>query len=319
MTVGESLGELDTIAVVVLALAGDAFIGDPPNRFHPVAWMGTAISVCQRATPAHNKALRFFYGFLLIAVGTLVMVLIGVGVQRGLQQCPVMIAIVVQTLVLKCMFSVRSLGSAAHAVAAALRNDDLPSAREQVAYHLVSRDVSKLDASQLSAATIESVAENTSDSVIAPLFYFAVAGLPGVLVYRFVNTCDAMLGYRTEKLEWYGKPAARLDDLLNFVPARLTAIIMLFYGLFFARDSRSAVAVWWRDHAVTASPNAGHPMSAAAGVLGVALEKAGHYLLGGQHPKPNVDAIEHSVTLLWSSAVIFVLLQSMVLVYRASG
>lgn len=304
------------VAVVLLALVGDALLGDPSNRFHPVAWIGTAISAARRATPRHGKSLRFVYGLLLVSVGIVAMASTGWLFENALRRCPLAIAMVGQAILLKCTFSVRSLASAANGVAAALRRDDITSARHQVAYHLVSRDVSALDETQLSAATIESVAENTSDSVIAPLFYFAIAGLPGVFIYRFVNTCDAMLGYHSEELEWYGKPAARFDDVLNFVPARLTAVTILFCGFVTSRPW-SAVVVWWRDHGKTASPNAGHPMSAAAGVLGVALEKKGHYLLGGEQPRPTVAAIEQAVKLLWATTVVYVLLLSTVLVVRA--
>jgi len=311
------MDEITSAAVVILAIAGDASFGDPPNRFHPVAWMGTIVMAVQRVTPVRGKVRRFLSGLLLVSTGVIAIAVLGWWLQRGLRACPVVIAVVAQAILLKCTFSVRSLGHAANTVAAALREDNLPAARRHVAYHLVSRDVSKLDASQLSAATIESVAENTSDSVIAPLFYFAVAGLPGALVYRFVNTCDGMLGYRTNDLEWYGKTAARLDDLFNVVPARLTAFIMLLYGGLRAGRLRLAVAVWWRDRRRTASPNAGHPMSAAAGVLDVALEKNGHYLLGGGQPNPTVSAIDGSVALLWETAIVFVCVQSAALVCRA--
>ena len=104
-----------------------------------------------------------------------------------------------------------------------LRNEDIDEARHQVAYHLVSRDVSKLDASKLSAATIESIAENTSDSVIAPLFYYAIGGLPAMMVYKMINTLDSMIGYKSDKYLLFGKFAAKLDDVANFIPARITA------------------------------------------------------------------------------------------------
>jgi adenosylcobinamide-phosphate synthase len=277
-----------------------------------------------------ENCLRFLLGLLLVSTGVLAMALIGGLLQYAVRHVPTVVAIVTQAALLSCMFSVRSLASAATRVARALytdelsiddlSTDDLSEARHLVSYHLVSRDVSRLDASGLSAATIESVAENTSDSVVAPVFYFAIAGLPGVLVYRFVNTCDAMLGYRTAELEWYGKAAAKLDDLLNFVPARITALIMLTYSIL-RIGSRprcsTAVSVWWRDHRRTASPNAGHPMSAAAGVLGVALEKEGHYLLGGDQPKPSAADIDRAVPLVWATSVIFVLLVSAVLLLGA--
>ena len=291
-------------SVVVLAFLGDVVLGDPPNRFHPVVWMGNAISLVRRSTPAFGELVRFLCGLALLCGGMVVVAFLGWIIQRACQACPLFVSILLQAVVLKCTFSVSSLAKAAKLVSTALRNEDIDSARHHVAYHLVSRDVSKLDASKLSAATVESVAENTSDSVIAPLFYFAIAGLPGALVYRFVNTCDAMVGYRTAELEWFGKAAARTDDLLNLVPSRITAVLMLVVGGLRTGRFRNAVAIWMRDHRRTASPNAGHPMSAAAGVLGVVLEKEEHYVLGLGQPNPSATTIEQSIRLMWETSLV---------------
>jgi adenosylcobinamide-phosphate synthase len=129
------------------------------------------------------------------------------------------------------------------------------------------------------AATIESAAENASDSFVAPLFWFSLLGLPGAMFYRAVNTLDAMIGYHG-RYEWLGKASARLDDLLNWVPARLTATFLLVGGALTGLDAKRGARVLWRDGAKTESPNAGRPMAAMAGLLGVELAKPGHYLLG---------------------------------------
>lgn len=304
--------------VLALAFLIDFLAGDPPNRFHPVAWMGSSIAWYRRTMNHSGKARRFLAGLLLVVLGSTIVATVGVVLQQICQQCPLAVSVPIQAVILKCTFSARSLARAATSVADALNAGDLPLAREQVAYHLVSRDVSSLDASDLSAATIESVAENTSDSIVAPLLFFAIAGLPGALVYRFVNTCDAMVGYRTEELEWFGKPAARFDDLLNLLPARLTAFFMLIAGVCIgnANGFRGACRVWWRDHALTASPNAGHPMSAASGVLGVQLEKQGHYRLGSDLPRPLASEISRAIQLLWTTSIVSLVVLSVVIWMR---
>jgi len=149
-----------------------------------------------------------------------------------------------------------------------------------VSWRLVSRDTATLSATQVSAATIESVAENLSDSVVAPLLYYAVGGLPAAFGYRFANTADAMVGYRDEVYEWLGKAPARLDDLFNLVPARLAAALIVAAAPLTGESAGRAWRIWRRDAGKTASPNAGHPMSAMAGALDVELEKVGHYRLG---------------------------------------
>jgi adenosylcobinamide-phosphate synthase len=189
-------------------------------------------------------------------------------------------------------------------VADPLTAGDLPAARQQLSRHLVSRDTSRLDESQIAAATIESLAENTSDSVVAPIFWYAVAGLPGALVYRFLNTADAMLGYRDPEREWLGKAAARLDDIANLIPARLTALCMIVSAPWLGSRIEDGYRIWRRDAGATASPNAGHPMSAAAGVLGVELEKVDHYRLGAGQPKPSARDIQRYEPLVMMSALI---------------
>src|SRR5262249_17435431 len=144
---------------------------------------------------------------------------------------------------------------------------------------LCSRNPAALDAPQLIAATVESVAENTSDSVIAPLCFYALLGVPGAIFYRAVNTLDAMVAYRG-RYDDLSKASARPDDALNLVPARLTALLLLAAGALTRKRVVRAAAVLRRDGALTASPNAGRPMAAMAGLLGVQLSKPGEYALG---------------------------------------
>jgi adenosylcobinamide-phosphate synthase len=190
----------------------------------------------------------------------------------------------------------RGLATAGREVQSALEADDLPGARRLLAWHLVSRDTSALSDHLVAAAAVESVAENTSDGVIAPLTWFAVGGLPAALAYKFVNTADAMLGYRDAEREWLGKTAARVDDLLNLVPARLAAVLMMVFG-----GRVGGIRVWWQDCRETASPNAGHSMAAAAGVLGIELEKVGAYILGAGQRLPAAGDIGRAVRLMWAT------------------
>jgi adenosylcobinamide-phosphate synthase len=195
-------------------------------------------------------------------------------------------------------FSWRGLSAAAREIRSALEADDLPEARRLLSWHLVSRDTTGLNPSQVAAATIESVAENTSDGIIAPLLYYTLAGLPGALAYRFLNTSDAMLGYRDATYEWLGKVPARSDDLANLAPARITAGLIILAVALSGEDAKGAWQVWRRDAGKTASPNAGHPMSAMAGALDVELEKVGHYRLGAGGRAPSAEDIRRSVRLL---------------------
>ncbi len=185
-----------------------------------------------------------------------------------------------------------------------LERGDLAAARRELGLHLVSRDVTELDEGLIAAAAIESLAENTSDSVVAPLFWYGFGGLPAVLVYRFLNTADAQLGYRDPKREWLGKCAARLDDLTNLIPSRLTALLIVAAAPFAGGSSGLARRVWRQDACKTASPNAGHPMSAAGGALGVVLKKEGQYQLGAGLRTPTADDIRRGQRLLSASIIL---------------
>jgi adenosylcobinamide-phosphate synthase len=169
-------------------------------------------------------------------------------------------------------------------------------------WHLVSRDTVGLDEARVAAATVESLAENASDGVVAPWCFYLLGGLPAALAYRFVNTADAMLGYRDAEREWLGKVPARLDDLLNLLPARLTAALILLAAPLFRQRWATALRVWWRDARKTASPNAGQPMAAAAGALGVELEKVGCYRLGSGLRLATVADVTRAVRLLYTVA-----------------
>jgi adenosylcobinamide-phosphate synthase len=285
---------------LVLALALDALLGEPPNRYHPVAWMGSAIGWAQRRAPEMGAWRQLAYGGLISLGGTILIAGVGWTLERLLGWLPYPIRWITMAAVLKATLSLRGLDRAADAVYSALRSNDLPEARRLAAWHLVSRDTSDLSESQVSAAGIESLAENASDGVVAPLFYFSLFGLPGAIAYRYANTCDSMLGYRDAAREWLGKIPARFDDLVNLAPARLTALALVIASTLTGDDLGRAFSTWYRDRYKTASPNAGHPMSAAAGALGVALEKVRQYRLGegGREPTPEDIPRARRLTLL---------------------
>ena len=293
----------ERLAALAAALLIDVLLGDPPNRYHPVAWMGAAIG-WGKARARGGRMARFAWGLGILLGGVGMSALAGWAVERGTARWPRWLRAIVLGAVLKSTFSLRGLTRAAREVHIALTRGDLVEARRALAWHLVSRSTANLSASQVAAATIESVAENTSDGVIAPLFYYGLGGLPAALAYRFVNTADAMLGYRDDVHEWLGKGPARADDALNLVPARLTALALVVAAWLWGENARGAWRVWRRDAGQTSSPNAGHPMSAMAGALGVELEKVGHYRLGRGFPPPHPQDIERAVRLAHTAVLV---------------
>lgn len=298
----------DAVGPILLALLLDRLLGEPPNRYHPVAWMGGLIGTVRRWAPRHGRWTPLVYGAGLVLGGAVVVVSLGVILERLLLRVPWPLGWLVEAAVLKLTFSLRSLARAAGQVQQALEAGDLPQAQHLLGWHLVSRDTTQLSGSQVAAAAVESVAENTSDGVVAPLFYYVLGGLPAALAYRFINTADAMLGYRDPLHEWLGKVPARLDDLVNLIPARLTACLMVMAAPFLGGNARQAWAVWRRDAHRTVSPNAGQPMSAMAGALEVELEKVGHYRLGAGQIFPVAMDIARSLRIVYGATTLAVVL-----------
>ena len=264
-----------------IALGVDLAFGEPPARLHPVVGMGRLVGGLERLAPA-DPARATSFGVLLALAPATFAALAGVAIGR-LRPGPLRALATAWTL--KSSFALRALLAAGRRVERALLADDLATARRECVA-LVSRPTSDLSAQGIASAAIESLAENLCDSYVAPLVFYRVAGLPGALAYRAVNTADAMVGYHG-RYEHVGKAAARLDDLLNLLPARLSAAALVA-GAAITRDAATrAGRVAVREHARAASPNAGWPMAAAAGALGVRLAKGGHYAFGGDRdPRP---------------------------------
>jgi adenosylcobinamide-phosphate synthase len=292
--------------VVLLALALDWLVGEPPNALHPVVWLGNLIGWLERRAPRNNPPAELLSGTGMTAACIGAATLPALALTRSR---------LLEVVLLKTMFSWRTLHQAGERVRQPLAAGDLDGAREGLRW-LVSRDTAALDAPLLAAAAIESLAENANDSVVAPLLAYALGGLPAACAYRAVNTLDAMVGYRGH-YEYLGKVPARTDDLLNLLPARLTGLLIVGAAGLCGADVRQAWRVMWRDHAATDSPNAGYPMAAIAGALGVRLEKAGHYCLNPDGRDPTADDLRRASWVMGVGAGLASLLAGL-LSYRRS-
>lgn len=269
---------MDTLIILALALAIDWFIGEYPNPTHPVVWMGKLASILERGDAKVPPLFQFVYGVIM----TLFLIgLFGAAayfILVFLKGANTIAYVIIGALLLKSSFSLSGLRQAALRVKRLLEKDKLAEARYELR-SLVSRDTQDMSQSLAVSATVESVAENVCDSFVAPLFYFLFFGVPGAIAYRVVNTLDAMIGYHG-KYEYLGKFAARLDDLLNWLPARISALLLVLASLLSVRGARAAWRGMLNDHSKTESPNAGWTMAAMAGALNIQLEKPGHYQLG---------------------------------------
>ena len=261
---------MTTSAILLLALAVDALIGWPDALYrkigHPVTWLGKLISHMDKSLNRMewHPPTRRLMGLLTAAFIILICIVSGQIIQNAVGQG--ILGFLISVLLAWPLLASRSLYSHVQDVAQPLELMDLRSAREAVSM-IVGRDPKQLDTAGVGRAAIESLAENTSDGVVAPIFWGLIFGLPGILAYKAINTMDSMIGYKTPKHLDFGWAAARIDDLANWVPARLTGLIIAMMS----GTPNTALQTIWRDAGKHRSPNAGWPESAMAAALGVRL------------------------------------------------
>jgi adenosylcobinamide-phosphate synthase len=251
---------------ILLGFAADRLLGDP-RRFHPVAGFGQTAARLERRLYADSRSAGTAHTAVLVGSTAI----LGVAIERLSRRHPILhtaaTAAATWTVLGAC-----SLDREAEAMAGLLEEKDIPAARDRLS-HLCARDATDLEADELARATVESIAENTSDACVAPLLWGGLLGIPGLLSYRAANTLDAMVGYKSPKYQNFGWASARLDDAVNLLPARVCAVLT---GLAAGRP-RQARTVWKRDAAKHPSPNAGPVEASFAGALGLTLGGTNNY------------------------------------------
>ena len=290
---------MSTALAMLVALMLDRLLGEP-RRAHPLIAFGRLAHWIEQRMHADHRGVGVLAWMLAVLPCAALIQLVQLCLPAWLAWC-------VAVIVLYAAIGLRSLGEHARPVANALQKNDLDAARMAVG-RMVSRDTATLNAQQAAAAATESVLENGNDAVFGALFWFAVLGAPGAVLYRLANTLDAMWGYRTPRYERFGWAAARIDDVLNFLPARLTAFTYALCGHF-----ESAVRCWHAQAPQWDSPNAGPVMAAGAGALRVKLGGAAPYHgvwearpeLGEGDP-PDAHAIDRALKLLQRGVVIWI-------------
>lgn len=263
--------------ILFFALLADWFYGEPEllwSRFpHPVVFFGKLIKICEQRFNVEDDtdSLRYRKGALVIS-GLILASIIAGWLLQWVFSFVGPVGWVLEGFVVFTLLAQRSLLDHVKAVADGMRDHGLEGGRKAVSM-IVGRNPDALDKSAVSRAAIESLAENFSDGVVAPAFWYAVFGLPGLLAYKMINTADSMIGYHNERYEYFGKVAAQIDDLANWVPARVSAFLIAS-GAFALKGYRAgvdALVTAFRDNGLHRSPNAGWPESAMAGATGLAL------------------------------------------------
>ena len=304
----------------------DTVLGDPQTRWHPVAVLGRFISLLERLlypTGGSNQR-KFVMGSLLVLFILCIAYAFAEGLLLAVRQLPVAWGSdAVSVLLLYFCISPRMLAKAGQDIYMLLVKGDLPAAREHVGY-IVGRDTAQLDEADAARAAIETVAENTVDGVIAPFFFFALGGAPLAVLYRAANTMDSMLGYRNERYLYFGRMAARVDDVLNYIPAGISGVLFVMAAFLLGYDGRNALNILVRDAAGHPSPNGGHAEAPVAGALHIRLGGINYYFgerhfrayMGDAHMDISAKHILGAIRLMYTVAVLFLLFYYLFSLYR---
>ena len=306
---------MSSMIVAVVAFLTDALLGDPRSKFHPVVLIGNLISLLEKILRREqdSPSTKIFKGGILVCVVVAVSFLVGLSLEIFTEELPSLAAkIFLQAFVLSFMISPRTLADAAREIYFLLERENLEHAREKVGW-IVGRDTQNLNEAEVARATIETVAENTVDGIISPLFFFAVGGLPLAVAYRAINTMDSMLGYKNEKYFYFGRVAARLDDVANFIPARLTALLFIGAAFILKLDYKNAFDMMKRDAKKHPSPNGGWAEATVAGALNIRLGGVNYYF-GEPHfraymgePIENLEAVHilGAIRMMYTATILF--------------
>jgi adenosylcobinamide-phosphate synthase len=274
----------ESISIIGFAILIDLIFGDPKNRYHPTAWIGMLIAKFTPITKNQNPIYEKIGGVLIILIissmVTLLLLSLDIGISLiSTDYVSMIISVIIGALLLKTTIAIRGMEKHAISVLESLENNDLDMARNYLSM-IVKRNTTNLDKNHVISGVLESISENTVDGITGPMFYYAFFGLPGAFIYRIINTADSMIGYKNDIFKNIGWFTATCDTILNYIPSRLTGLLMIFSAAILQNNWRYSYKVMIRDGKKTESPNAGYPMAALAGALETKFEKINHYKLG---------------------------------------
>jgi len=300
---------LESILVVTFALILDLTTGDPKNKFHPTSWIGTLIAKIVPIIKNKSPNVEKIGGIILVVSVTAFVAIILVFLNIEINNIPIefvasIVSVVVGVILLKTTIAIRGMEKHAMAVMLSIEKNDLEAARTNLSM-IVKRNTKDLDKNHLLSGTLESISENTVDGVTGPLFYFTFFGIPGAFIYRIVNTIDSMIGYKTSifrNIGWFG---ANCDNILNYLPARITSFVMVIAAMILGNDWKKSYQIMKRDGKNTESPNAGYPMAVLAGALGVKFEKIDHYCIGEGNQDLTKSHLNSAIALMKVTSILF--------------
>ncbi|MGC1932854.1 MAG: cobalamin biosynthesis protein [Candidatus Nitrosopolaris sp.] len=287
----------------------DILLGDPPNKCHPVSWLGILIGLFTPKLKGDKDGYNVNKEKLRGVIFAIILVaLIGIATQFLVYMCIHLIGLVAATiltaLILKTALAIKGMEKHAIEIINALEMDDLKNAQHNLSL-IVRRQTGQLSRQDVLSATIECIGESTVDGIVAPLFFYSLLGAAGAVAYRIINTLDSMVGYKDDYYKNIGWMSAKLDTIANYVPARITSFLMVISSQLVGADWKNSIQIVRRDHGKTHSPNAGYPMATMAGALRIKLEKVGHYSLGENREPLSIAKCRIALSIMKLTTILF--------------
>lgn len=300
---------LEPIVIVAFALGMDFVFGDPKNKYHPTAWIGTLIAKLTPLAKNQNMYVEKLGGIFVVAITVGVVVTLLLILDAGISLLTtdwvtIVVSGVVVVILLKTTIAIHGMEKHAKAVLESLDQNNLDMARTNLSM-IVKRNTKNLDKNHVISGVLESISENTVDGITGPLFYFALFGLPGAFAYRVINTVDSMIGYKTDIFKNVGWFGATCDTILNYIPSRLTGLVMIISAAILQNNWKESYKIMIRDGKKTESPNAGYPMAALAGALETKFEKINHYKLGNGEIILTTEYVNSALTMMKLTSILF--------------
>ncbi|HXG13990.1 MAG TPA: cobalamin biosynthesis protein [Candidatus Nitrosotenuis sp.] len=296
------------ILIAAVALALDFAFGDPRNKLHPTAWVGKLVAwlvpFTKSSSPTKEKLGGVFVTLTVTGLVASLLLLFTIFTKLQTDLVYTITTLLISALLLKTTIAVKGLQRHGDLVIKSLSENNLDEARARLSL-LVKRNTKDLDRNHIVSGVLESTSENIVDGITGPLFYYSLFGLVGAFVYRTVNTIDSMVGYKNTlfaNVGWFG---ANCDKVLNYLPARITAYLIVLAALLTGADWKNSLQTMKRDGRKTISPNAGYPMAAVAGALQTKFEKIDHYILGDGTTQLDVHHFRSAILLMKVTCILF--------------
>lgn len=293
------------VTILLISILLDLKLGDPNNRIHPVAWLGKYINYfIPKIKNGRNKKYEKINGVIFTSITiTFFAIILHISLVY-LYHITFILMMILSIFILFSVIAIKGMEKHITAITTALQNNDIENARINLSM-IVSRNTKSLDEQHILSGTIESIADSTVDGILSPIFYFSLLGPTGAFIFRIINTLDSMMGYKESYFENIGWIAAKADTYANYIPSRITAILMIFAAIISNADWKNSLITFRKERNCTASVNSGQPISVLAGALRVRLEKLDHYRIGEPLEKISIEKCKIAIKIMKITTLIF--------------